>query len=112
MKRLLLLPLLLMVGCGTPESKKPTAQQAVDKLAAEVLEIQQEVIAITEKAVAKRDPCFESEIRIAGIEMAASKWQAIYLLYEATGETKRAMQSKAAANGLRSDLSEIKRSCR
>ena len=111
-RRLLFLTLLLLVGCGTPEPKKPTARQAVDKLSAELIVISEELIPIAEQAVAQGDPCFKSETRIAGMEMAASKLQAIYHLYEATGETKPAMQAKAMANGLSSDISEIKRSCR
>jgi len=112
MRRLLLLPLLLLVGCGTPEPKKPSVQEVGQELVAEIHELENEVESIFKKGLATGNPCLNSETAIAGMEMIASKWQSISALQEANGEPANAMKARGLANRFTAMRSKLIRSCR
>ena len=111
MKRLVLLPLLLLVGCGTPEPAKPTPQQLLEVLNEENNELMTLMEGITAKQL-KFNRCVDYETLTAAMDMSAAKWGAMGVVLERMGDLTEAVQAKAAQRKLSSTSAMIRRQCR
>ena len=113
MKRLLLLlPLLLVAACQSPEPPKPTTKQVATALLLQILEIQAQLDSLLAEADASGDRCTNAYEMAAGMEMMAPKWRAIAVVKEAQGEVKETMQAKSMADKVIADARKIRLSCR
>ena len=109
MKRLLLLPLLLLLAACKPA--EPTPQQLAKVLGQQAMELVDEAKTLLINAAASGDVCAKAETINAGLEMAAAKYEAIALLQEENGEVTNAMRMKGVANGFRKQARRLRREC-
>ena len=109
MKRLRLLPLLLLLAACKPA--EPTPQQVGEMLAQQALELVDEAKALLIDAAASGDVCAKAETINAGLEMAAAKYDAIAALQEENGEVTNAMRMKGVANGHRKNARRLRSEC-
>ena len=113
MRRLLLLPLLLLLAaCKPAEPPEPTPGQIAEVLLRQATEIQDELKVMVKEAKASGDWCAEADTISAGMEMLAAKWGAIAVTMEAAGDMKQAIQAKGAADSSRAQARKIRRGCR
>ena len=90
-KRLLLLPLLLLLAAckpAEPEPPKATPKEAAEVLGKQIGELQAELTKMVEQARDWEDLCTNIDTVTAGMEMLAPKYRALAVLYEASGQLK------------------------
>ena len=117
---LLLLPLLLLAAAEPAEPAEPTPgqmtevllQQTAELLVQQTAELQSKLTKMVNEANASSDPCAEVDMIAAGMEMLASKYGALSIAWERTGDIKQAMQAKGAANAIRAEERNLRRKCR
>ena len=112
LRYLLLLPLLLLVGCGTPEPKKPTPQELYEVLYEDASELMTLLDGFIAKQLKAGNVCLDYENATAAMDMISAKFGAMAVLLEPMGDLTKAVQSKALQRSFRTESAKIRRQCR
>ena len=109
MKRLLLLPLLLLFGCIPPG--QPTTDQLADALNKDIDEVVTLLKGFTSKAKQARNPCLDHEKRVAAMEMLVTKLMAQSELMDRMNKLESSLLARSTANQTSSTILRLRRRC-